>query len=273
MATHGSTLIPYKDALLSYYKKSDNDRLGLTRRDYRDYIVGTYLGATDDSYKHFIDRLSSADRGSALGMDLLLLGLSGATALAGPSAIEELATVTAITTGARASIDKRLFYDRTLPAVIAAMDAERAAIKVEIERKRGLPVEQYSLDTAIDDLRRLAEAGRLDRAFARITKVAIMDRSAQEARLNAMKGVCDDITIAGRDLNYEFYHLVTDEPARQNARLAAAADELSVTVPAGQVVTYDDLVEPFDEQLCDDGKKAQFIERLKAKIATQEAGG
>lgn len=267
------SLVSISDALENYHQPLDSNRLNMSRRAYRDYILSSYLSAINANYTSFTNQLQSSDRGSALGLDLVVLGLTGATALVGASDVSELATITAIASGTRATIDKRLFFDRTLPAIMASLDAERAIIQADISRKRGLPVEQYSLDEAIDDLNRLQQAGRLDRAVARMTRVAEADRAQQQARLDAITAACDDISTQSGAMNEEFRLLVLSDPAKRAERLSAAADELGLELADGTTATWAAVANAFDTKLCDDSKKRSFIDSLKARLNGGAGGG
>lgn len=261
--------MPMSTALTEYGGLPDDQQ----RLAYRNSILATYLAAIEGSYRRFTDQLNSSDRGSALGLDLLVLGLTGATALVGASSVDDMATITAIASGARSTIDKRLFFDRTLPAIIASMDAERATIMADIARKRALPVTEYSLYDAIDDLNRLQQAGRLDRAISRMTRVAEADRVRQEARLNGIVGVCDEISPQAAQLNREFRLLVFGtDPETRPARLRSAADELNLQVPAGTDPTWGAIAAAFDLRYCDDSRKQDFIANLRTRLE-REAGG
>ena len=255
-------LVPMSEAVLNYHSPdSDNaKRSGLTRRGYREYVVSAYLAAIDSKYKVFVDQLNSSDRGSALGFDLLQLGLGGATILAGSKSIDELATISTVAAGARASVDKRLFFDRTLPALIASMDAERTTIKADIARKRALPGTTYSLDEARDDLSRLVEAGRLDRAMLRITNLARADQVAAQDRLDQITAACDEVTANSSRLNEAFRTKIKSKAEN----LAMAATALEVTLPAG---SPPDAVEravrlAFTSKLCTDQDKQDLINQL-----------
>ena len=253
-------------ALANYYKPSDAERSGMNRRDYRDYIVSLYVRAIDAKYEAFTEQLRSGGRGSALGFDLLLLGLNGATALSGVSAARELATITAVGSGARSSIDKRLYFDQTISAMTAAMDAERASIKSEIAIKQALPAERYSLGGAIDDLTRLKQAGQVDRAITRMTKASEADRAGQQQRLNSITQACDDVSVDAVKLNQDFRNLVHTNPATRSARSTAAAEALGMEVMPGEVPSWNAVAIKFDVALCDDTKKREFIGNLTKTI-------
>lgn len=262
------------DALIAYASPDPADRKNMSKFDYREYIITLYMGRIDDDYDRFTEQLGSGQRGVGLGFDLLLLGLSGATALSGTKSIDELATAMTVTTGARASIDKHIFFNQAVPALVAIMDADRAEIKAGIVRKRGLPVEQYSLGNAFDDLRTLRRAGRVDGAVARLTQAAQAQKAQEEGRLADIKGACDNITVQTAQLNKRFRELVRDQvPANEPARARIAGEALGMSFGDDQVVTFSNVRDQFDEQLCDDNKKKQYLDNLEAAIASAEGGG
>ena len=246
-------LVPIREALLNYHKPADSDRSNLSRLSYREYILSSYIAAIEQRYQKFVDQLQAGDRGSALGLDLLQLGITGATALAGVGSAEDLATIGAVTAGARSSIDKRLYFDRTLPAVIASMNAERTTILADIEQKRSLPTTSYSLDSAVSDLNRLQNAGRLDVAIARMTQIAQADNAAAQARLDGITAACDDIPVGTASLTKEFRDLTTTSATAATK----AAEELQVPNNRAQ------LLSAFATKLCGNEKKREFIDSIK----------
>lgn len=263
--------ISIPDALKAYSSPDPASRENMSRFDYREYVITIRMDAIDQEYDSFTDQLNAGQRGAGLGFDLLLLGLSGATALANPSSVEELAVATTVATGARASVDKHVFFDRAVSALVAIMDAERAEIKTAIARKRGLPVEQYSLGSAIDDLNTLRRAGKIESAVGRLTQAAQAQKAQQEALLADIKGVCDNITARTGALNLRFRKLVRDDvPAKEASRARRAATELGLSFADDQTVSFADVRDAFDDQLCDDNKKEQFLDSLEATIATTE---
>lgn len=193
-----------EQALLNFHSSSNDKRKGLSPFGYRNYMIGQYSQRIETNYDRFVDQLNSGSRSSALGFDLLQLGLSGATGLVKQSAVEELSVASTLAAGTRASVDKRVFYDRTITALIASMDAERSDIKKDIAQKRKLPASVYAMEDAIDDLNRLVNAGSINRAFSRITRSAENEREAAEDRLNSVSSACDDINTADAALIRDF---------------------------------------------------------------------
>lgn len=259
--------LAYDAALFAYASPSDEPRQGLDREQYRDYVLDLYLIENENRYRAFKAALNTSDRGTALLGDLVLIGLSGATALVKPTSKDELATITAMAAGGRAAVDKRLFFDRAMPAVIAAMDARRARIRAEIEVRRRLPISQYSLGQALEDVARLADAGNIFDGVDRITADATAAKKAEEARLSTIVEGCSQADDATGQLNTEFRTLVRVNDARQQERIDQAAKLLDLPPPpAGAPVTYGQVALAFDDKFCGDAGKRAFLDHLKANI-------
>lgn len=257
-------------ALQAYWSGDTTARHAMTRRDYRDYVIALYLAAIDDRYRKFTAQLQGGNRGSGLGLDLLVLGLNGAAALSGASSAGDISTLAAVSAGARSTIDKRLYFDQTLPSVIAAMDAERAAIKADIAVKRKLPIERYGLEEAFGDISRLVDAGSISAAVRRMGAVTQADNAKQQERLEKIVAACQNISTNAAELNRQFRVLVKTGDAAESANLAAAAAKLGMDVAPGQTPGWIEVASAFDQQLCDDQAKARFIEDLKEQLAPQE---
>jgi hypothetical protein len=250
---------PVATALDNFYSADNAKRGGLSQYAYRNLIIRQYQQRLEGQYGKFIDQLNTGDRGTALGFDLLQLGLAGATGLVKQSLVEELAVASTVTAGARTSIDKRVFYDRTISTLIATMDAERTRIKADIAGKRRLLPSQYSLDDAFDDLDRLAEAGNINRAFGRLARNAEEDRAAAQARLDSIVAACDEITDQDAELRQEFRLWLDADTANVTEAVAA----MNAEVPAGEDAKRV-LRGIFATDYCGDAPKQELLAQLKA---------
>lgn len=250
---------PVATAVENFYSPDSTKRGGLSQFAYRNLIIRQYMQRIEGDYRGFTNQLYSGDRGTALGFDLLQLGLAAATGFVKPSLVEEFATASTVTAGARASIDQRVFYDRTISALIATMDADRTQIKADIAAKRRLLPSQYALDDAFDDLNLLAEAGNINRAFGRLTQNAQEDSAAAQARLNGISAACDDITDNDAELRREFRLWLDADPAN----VTMALEVMGLDPPDG-----DDqkafLRGEFANEYCGDAPKQDLLDKLKA---------
>lgn len=265
-------IVGERDALSRFSDPTDAARGGRNQRAYRNEVIDQYLTDIDALYDRYVADLGTSMRASALGFDVALLGLGAATALAGAGAVDELTTVTATTIGLRGAIDKRLFFDQTLPTLIAGMDAERASIEAEIERRKKLPIEEYSMRDAFRDVRKYNRAGRLDRGLSRLAALANTDRAAEMARVSAIAEGCDVADAETAKLDEEFRKLIRGDQAKEQARMADAAAALTLT-DDGQAMTFDRVAGAFDKTLCGDNDgKREFLDKLRAKITAREGG-
>ncbi len=246
-------------ALAKFASSNPAVRGGLSKQDYRDIVIRAYSQKIDGQYAAFVEQLYSGDRGTALGFDLLQLGLSAATGLVEQKSVEELAAASTVAAGARASIDKRLFYDRTITALVASMDAERTRIKADIARKRRLPANQYSLNDAFDDLNLLVDAGNVNRAFSSITRSADQARIAAQARLDGIPEACEDINADDGALIRTFRLFL----GKGEASIVAAASAMDIQFVAGadrQAV----LLDAFATDYCGNTAKRALLETIGA---------
>lgn len=144
---------------------------GKAQRAYRDEVVAVYTQAIDARFYQFGANLGSDSKSAGLGFDSLLVGLVGAAALSSKSA-NEIAAVTTGVLGLRSSVDKNLFFDRTLPALISAMEAERYKVRTAIAQHIRLDTQAYPLAAALVELQVYQQAGTLLAAVSNLTSQA-----------------------------------------------------------------------------------------------------
>lgn len=144
----------------------------LRRRELRNRTASLYVAAADARYYQFRISLSRDARGSSLGLDIAALA-AGTIGSVAKSAANELAAAAAGLTGARASVNRELYFERTLPAIVSQMDTNRLRIRAEIFRRlREDDVVQYPLEQAFADIHTYEMAGSLDGAIQQITTAA-----------------------------------------------------------------------------------------------------
>jgi hypothetical protein len=157
----------------AFYSPDPAARGGLGQQDYRDKVVALRLIAIDARYQAFVQELRGARVGVGLGADIATLVLGGVgTFVGGSTAKSILAAATAVIAGSRISFDKNLFYDQTLPALLAQMDAERMTQLLVIRHGIAKPVATYTLPDALVDLEQLERLGSVETAIKKITETA-----------------------------------------------------------------------------------------------------
>lgn len=170
------------DALFDEYvdkyfnAKSPDDR-ALVRNEY----MTKRMAQIDRSYIDYKQDLYTQRVSSTVGIDVATMTLAGAAAAVSDVGTKTGASaVAALLTGTKTSIDKNVYFDRTLPAMLAQMDALRAEARAQLYAGALLPADRYSLSQADADLNEYRQAGTVYRAIAAVTNQAGQAQVAAE---------------------------------------------------------------------------------------------
>jgi len=159
--------------------------VGVARRDYRDQVVLDCVKAINRRYMEFKASLQKEGVASNLATDVLSLGLASSAALTTGQASQALAGSGGFVQGVGKAVNKDVFYEQTLPAVEAAMDARRDTILRQIidSEKSDPTATHYTLISAGFDLDAYEQAGNLYTAIAQLTQTASAAAESAKARL------------------------------------------------------------------------------------------
>ena len=144
------------------------------------FIVGR-LTMMNIRYIQFV-RSITADKqllDSAAQMLVLGLSLAGASVSAA-STKTVLAAIAAGVTGSKEIIDKNYYYERTIPALVAQMNAERKKALIPLLTGMSNSLDLYRFDQAVTDLHNYYFAGTFTGAIQAIQA----DAAAKEQRLD-----------------------------------------------------------------------------------------
>lgn len=177
------------DVLTAFGDSEQNTkrRDGLSRKDYRNMVVGTLIMAADSRYMQFRRRLSAESRGSSLALDIGILGLSNGASIASEATANALAAGAAGLTGTRAAVSRDVYFDRTIPAMIGIMDAERTKMRAAIMTNLRRPADEYPLAIALSDVGAYEAAASLDGA------IEVLTRDAAERSEQAKDSYAEDV--------------------------------------------------------------------------------
>lgn len=166
---------------------------GMTRQSYRDKIVRRQIALDDDSFNEFV-RTVRSDRAlmnmSADGGAIFLNGLGAVTGTAGEKAA--LAVLSGGLLSSKGSVDRHLFNQEAMSALLSRMKAARLAALVPIQRGLAESDQRYPLDQALIDLRAYANAGSL------LATIEAISNDAGEVAAQARK----DFVEVQRDVVY-----------------------------------------------------------------------
>ncbi len=180
-------------AALQPWFSPDRDReyLSLPRAERaatRDVIVMSRMRALDLAFGSFERRLTGDGNVVAIGGDLIELVLAGFGATTGSAATKAaLAAASGGILGAQGAISKDLYYQRTVPALLAEMQANRAKAKLAIFEGLQRSDADYPLIRAEMDLDTLKTAGSVSVAIAGITVQAQITRGIAQDQLDRFR--------------------------------------------------------------------------------------
>jgi len=196
-----------------------------------------WMRASDAQYANFLVSLG-LDRKTA---DLLLeVGAAAAGsigAISGSSA-NEWSAATAGFTGSRAAIDRNLFYDKTLPGIIGAMEVNRLRVKTRIwNHLLNDNVGLYPPERAWADIEEYRLAEGLDQAVSTMVATTNQAVEAQTRQFESATESCSptsDVTPYWRRLNHYVYGLAS---AAGSGAVAEGSDKAKAREKLAQVAS------------------------------------
>ena len=172
------------DARVKYYTNTDFG----TAKTLRDRIVYSEMQIYEIEFTDFQQKLWGDNNLLTTGGDLTALILNGLGATTGNAATKSaLAAASAGIIGAKGAIDKDIYFQRTLPAIMAQMSANRDRIKSGILDNLKKDDASYPLPAAELDLQALQRASSIPDAVQVITEMSTADKALAEQEVEASR--------------------------------------------------------------------------------------
>lgn len=165
-----------------------NNASGADKTALRNKIIFERLSSYDIVFNTFERKLSSQRNTITSGTDLLVLALTGlsTTAASAGSKTAFSAAATGVV-GAGGAINKDLFYQAALPAILTQMEAGRALVLADLIKGMAEDDTKYPLALALHDLERYANAGSIPAALSTVTKTAVDKKNAADADVSNLR--------------------------------------------------------------------------------------
>lgn len=138
----------------------------------RNEIINGRIAAIDIQFSLFQQGLHEQGVGLNIGSDAIVLGLGAAGALASGGTSQVLSATSGAVTGLKGSIDKKVFFEQTMPALFAQMIAKRKAVLVNIRTGLTKDPSQYPLQQGLADLEDYRYAGTIPGAISAVVENA-----------------------------------------------------------------------------------------------------
>lgn len=157
------------ELIAAYHQSVEEDGTPDERTKARNKVIDGFLVLTDLHYAAFVKVFSARRKDFDTAADVVVLGLSGAGAVLDPSSTTRiLAAISGGVTGTKATVEKNYFYEKTIPILIASMNARREETLTAILNGRKESDDAYPLARAWADLSRYYFAGTFDGALQTI---------------------------------------------------------------------------------------------------------
>jgi hypothetical protein len=144
----------------------------------------------DLRYIEFIKTMTSDRQLIDSAADMLALGLNLAgVSVGGADAKTALAAIAAGVTGSKTILDKNFYHEKTVPALVATMNAERKAAIIPILKGMRQSITEYPLGQAIVDLQDYYFAGTLFGAIQAIQTEAGAKEQREQQRIEILQPV------------------------------------------------------------------------------------
>lgn len=223
------------ELIAAYHKSVEEDGTSDDRTKARNKVIDGFLVLTDLHYASFVKGFSSRRKDFDTTADVAVLGLSGAGAVLDPSSTTRiLAALSGGITGTKATVEKNYFYEKTIPILIASMNARREETLTAILNGRKESDDLYPLAQAWSDLSRYYFAGTFDGALQTIQTDSSNRQTLAETANNEVRGVSTNPDPAARTARDSVRRWLNSDPPARMAQLTRELTARGVTLrPTG----------------------------------------
>ena len=184
------------------------------------------IAVIDQRFNQFVRDLAADRANAATAAAGTTLGASTAGAFVeSVKAKTNYALFSAGIVGAFGIVDKNYFFEKAVPALVAAMGAARAKVLVRIRDSQREEIASYDGTAALADLEDYYAAGTVLYAVAEITSRADQDRKLALAEVRELDVPTQDVIDARKRVTNAIFAIKTDEQVKK-ANLALKALQL-----------------------------------------------
>ena len=160
----------------------------------RNKLIAHRLVLIDMRYIEFIKTMTSDRQLIDSAADMLALGLNLAgVSVGGTDAKTALAAIAAGVTGSKTILDKNFYMEKTVPALVATMNAERKAAIIPLLKGMKQEAKDYTLGQALVDLQNYYFAGTLFGAIQAIQTEAGAKEQREQQRIETLQPVTKEM--------------------------------------------------------------------------------
>ena len=150
-----------------------NSKTGEAKKTFRDEVINSRIRAINILFNEFVKDIQKERKLLEMGTDWAVIALNSTAVIITPPLTKSiLSAVSAGIVGAKGSVDKNLFYEKTMPVLISQMEANRKKVLVNVRLGMTQNTNTYSLSQALIDLDDYYKQGTLPAAILAINAAA-----------------------------------------------------------------------------------------------------
>lgn len=219
----------------------------------RNRILNKIKTQIDQNYYNFESDLFFKRATQNILFDFTELGVAVTTNITNGERVKSIlaASLTGFR-GTRLSIDKNIFREKTIEAIISKMRASRTRLETRINEKKISSVEDYELEQAFGDLITYFYAGTLQQGLQELTESAAQDVSKAKAdAIEAELKLSDSKSFeSSKNIRAKIALLAADLKTTTEKRTKARATIIKI-------------LDKFQIKLGDDAKDEELLKRLQ----------
>jgi len=245
----------FVDDVKKYHDSTDQ----ASKKALRDQIVYGLMADIEYLYRDYAGNLFVNNAWFNVGGDFLELGLGTASTLGNGARTKTiLSALGSAVAGQRISVDKNFFRQRTIEAIVNAMEARRSAVEKRIIDSLQKTVELYPFEAALKDLREYFFAGTLEGG---LTEMQQQTAAAAKANLQLVEATKETLATA-TSINKSLSQMsVSKDYTNLITFLQAMGKNVSKTTPEEELQqTYRDLA---NAALRDPALMKKFMDEIR----------
>lgn len=152
----------------------------------RNKFIASRLIITNIEYLKYIKSLSAEESQIHSATDILVFSLDVlSTAATGINAKTALSAISSIAGGSRLAIDKNAYHDKTMSALISAMNAQRKDVLKRLLQGAAMDLNGYTFESALSDMSDYYLAGTLNGALSSIQHDAVVKEGKADGEIRS----------------------------------------------------------------------------------------
>lgn len=157
---------------------------GIDDKAKRDDFIQGRMKVIDLTYERFVEQIRKESAGSNVAADVAIITMNGISLFQDTQRTKDI--LDALSTGVigvKRSVDKNLYFDKTIEALVKTMNAGRMAIRATIYERMEKDIETYRIGAALGDLDEYLRAGTIIGAVNLIVEEATKTEEQADNKL------------------------------------------------------------------------------------------